>query len=102
MPRDGCPYETLDAGIRTMVQILREYGIETFESCQGGEGHTFPEPTVRFYGSRGEGFRAFAAARERGLSVYAIKRVWDIEDEEPTGPCWELTFREIDKAPGVD
>ncbi len=25
---------------------LRSGGIETFESCQGGPGHSFPDPTV--------------------------------------------------------
>jgi hypothetical protein len=27
------------------VNILAENGIETFESCEGGEGHSYPEPT---------------------------------------------------------
>lgn len=40
----------LDSGIRNYVLILRSGGIETFESCEGGEGHVFPEPTVRFLG----------------------------------------------------
>ena len=31
-------------------------GIETFESCPGGPGHAYAEPTVRFYGDRSEGF----------------------------------------------
>lgn len=89
---EDCDYESLDPGIRRMVEILREYGVETFESCQGGEGHAYPEPTVRFHGEREEGFRAFAAARQRGLNVYAIKRIWPVVDGEPTGPYWELTF----------
>jgi len=82
----------LDPGIELMVETLREYGVETFESCEGGPGHSYPEPTVRFYGQREEGFRAFAAARQRGLKVYAIKRIWSVEDGEPTGPYWEMTF----------
>jgi len=39
------------------VRILSEAAIETFESCRGGEGHAYPEPTVRFHGERGEGFK---------------------------------------------
>ncbi len=85
-------YATLDAGIRQMVEVLRKNGIETFESCQGGEGHSYPEPTVRFHGQQEEGFRAFAAARAHDLPVGAIKRVWTIHDGEPTGPYWEMTF----------
>jgi hypothetical protein len=30
------------------VHILDEAGIETYESCQGGAGQCFPEPTGRF------------------------------------------------------
>jgi hypothetical protein len=40
----------LDSGIRDAVLLLRENGIETIESCQGGNGHAYPEPTVRFAG----------------------------------------------------
>ena len=38
---------TLDAGIRDYVLILRSGGIETFESCDGSDGHCFPVPTIR-------------------------------------------------------
>lgn len=82
----------LDPGIRQAVEVLREADVETFESCQGGQGHAYPEPTVRFHGNRAEGFRAFAAAIERQLPVYALRRIWSIVDGEPTGPYWELTF----------
>ena len=82
----------LDPGIKQMVKVLREYGIETFESCQGGEGHSYAEPTVRFHGQREEGFRAFAGATQRGLEVNALRRIWSIEDGEPVGPYWEMTF----------
>ena len=84
----------LDPGIAEYVRALREQGVETFESCQGGPGHAYLEPTVRFYGHREEGFRAFAVARERGLPVSDLRRTWPIYDGEPTGPYWELVFRE--------
>lgn len=82
----------LDPGVRAYVQILYEAGIETFESCEGGDGHVFPVPTVRFHGQRGEGFRALAAALQHALPVSDLRRVWSIEDGEPVGPNWELTF----------
>ena len=41
----------LDRGIRKAVERLRASQIETFESCEGGAGHAFPEPTIRFYGT---------------------------------------------------
>ena len=66
--------------------------METFESCQGGDGHCYPEPTIRFHGHRDEGFRAFAVALQRGLPVAELRRTWPVLDGEPTGPYWELTF----------
>jgi hypothetical protein len=85
---------TLDPGIASYVDWLDSMGIETFESCQGGEGHAFLEPTVRFYGEPGEGFRALAAAVLRELPVSELRRYWQINRAgEPEGPHWEMTFR---------
>lgn len=83
----------LDEGIADAVRILRHEGIETFESCQGGRGHSFPEPTVRFHGNSTEGMRAYHIAATHGLAVFAVRRVWDVINGELTGPWWELTFR---------
>ena len=84
----------MDPGIAPYVDVLDAAGIETFESCEGGEGHSMPEPTVRFHGQRGEGFRALAVALEHGLPVLDLRRYWAIIEGEPTGPYWELTFRQ--------
>lgn len=86
-------FEELDPGIREAVRILREADIETFESCQGGPGHCFPEPTIRFHGNHVEGFRAYAVAMTMGLPVLTLRRVFDVIDGELTGPKWELVFR---------
>lgn len=82
----------LDPGISKAVEALAGAGVETFESCEGGTGHAYPEPTVRFHGGRAEGFRAYSAAVEAGLRVAALRRVWPILDGEPTGPWWELVL----------
>lgn len=82
----------LDIGIETFVKVLRSSGIETFESCEGGEGHTYPVPTVRFHGDNAEGLRALSTALAAQLPVAELRRVWSILDREPTGPWWELTF----------
>jgi hypothetical protein len=82
----------LDPGIASAVVVLRGAGVETFESCQGGPGHAYAEPTVRFHGGQPEGFRALAAAMAAGLRVAGLRRVWPIHDDEPTGPWWELVF----------
>ncbi len=82
----------LDPGIVDHVRVLQEAGIETTESCQGGDGHAFPEPTVRFCGDNSEGFRALAAAMQAQLPVSELRRVWSMQDGEPHGPEWELVF----------
>lgn len=33
----------LDYGIARVVSVLREAGVETYESCRGGAGHAFHE-----------------------------------------------------------
>lgn len=82
----------LDPDIAPYVMMLRDEGVETFESCDGGPGHAYAEPTVRFHGNRAEGFRALAVAQTRGTPVSELRRVWPLIDDEPTGPYWELTF----------
>lgn len=83
----------LDAGIRRYVLILRSQGIETFESCEGGRGHAYPEPTIRFHGNASEGFKAVAAAMTFGLPVLSVRRTYDVNDGWLEGPWWEMTFR---------
>lgn len=86
------PESPLDEGIAPFVEALTADGIETFESCQGGSGHASPEPVIRFHGDRAEGFHALAVAQRRNLPVAALRRAWPVQDGEPTGPWWELTF----------
>src|SRR5579885_945005 len=84
-----CP---LDRFISYAVKVLRDAGIETFESCEGGRGHCFHEPTIRFCGNHGKGFAALSAAFDYGLPVASLRRCWMIQDGQPTGPDWEMTF----------
>lgn len=87
------PTTPLDPGIADTVKALQAAGVHTYESCQGGEGHSYADPTVRFYGSPGEGWRALAVCMELGLPVVHIHRSWDMDAGEPSGPYWELVFR---------
>lgn len=82
----------LDEGIRHIVVTLAQNGVETFESCEGGRGHSFPEPTVRFEGDTSEGLRALAVAIAHGLPVFRLRRVWGVIDGSVHGPWWEMTF----------
>ena len=82
----------LDQGISYAVKVLRDGGVETFESCEGGDGHAFPVPTVRFHGNQAAGFMAVACAIDRGLPVAELRRFWRVIDGELEGPHWEITF----------
>ena len=91
-PFTGKGVRLIDKGIKREVKILWENGIETSESCEGGKGHSFPEPTVRFRGDSAEGFKALAIAQQHGLKVAELRRYWSIQGGEPVGPEWEMTF----------
>jgi hypothetical protein len=93
MTRTAADYDSpLDPGIAAAVIALNAANVETFESCEGGPGHAYPEPTVRFHGNQAEGLRALAVAMNAGLRVSALRRTWPIIDGGTTGPWWELTF----------
>ena len=62
----------LDPGIEKAVKALRAAGIE---SCEGGEGHCYPEPTIRFHSEQSEGFRALSIAMQAGLNVTSLRRI---------------------------
>lgn len=85
----------VDPGIMQAVLTLRSGGVETIESCEGGDGHSFPEPTIRFNGDSWAGYRAFALAMEHGLKVASVRQVYDVIDGQLKGPWWEMTFRTI-------
>jgi len=82
----------LDPGIKREVKILRDNGISTTESCQGGIGHAYPEPTITFNGSREEGWKALSIAMAHDLKVQSLRRSWTILEGEAVGPEWEMTF----------
>jgi len=92
--------ENLDPGIKRWVEILNGQGVMTFESCEGGEGHSFPEPTIRFHGNAAEGFRALTHAMDWGMPVRDLRMVWDITEGLPNGPEWEMTFKKTDVGAG--
>jgi hypothetical protein len=85
-------YPDLDKGICRAVRVLREAGVETFESCQGGEGHAYPEPTVRFHGDAGAGWHALSVLISLDFPIGDLRRTWPYTYGAPTGPYWEVTF----------
>ena len=79
----------MDPGIRKAVLILRRGGIETFESCEGGPGHAFDQPTIKF---NGDSWACFAVAMEHGLPVQRIQRAYGVVEGQLEGPWWEIVF----------
>jgi hypothetical protein len=84
----GC----MDTGIVRAVQILLDADIATYESCQGGEGHAYAEPTIRFKGTPACGWRALAILMTYDLPVGRLSQTWVLNYGVPDGPCWEVTF----------
>lgn len=83
----------LDDGILGVVKVLREAGIDTFHSCQGGPSHSSEKPEVRFHGDENEGFRAEEVTTAAGYQVFEICRFWYSNSQgERLGPYWEITF----------
>jgi hypothetical protein len=89
------PVAGLDPGIEEIVNKLRAHGIETYESCEGGPGHAFAEPTVRFNCGLGGEWQALGVAIMLALPVVEVRQVWRIHRSGvgPEGPIWEMTFR---------
>lgn len=90
----------LDKGIKNAVLILRKYGFETFESCDGSFGHCFFEPTVRFFGTEFDLIRAYEICILNKLPVFEVKRVYrkvPIYDNKlkEKGLSWDKPFNEI-------
>jgi hypothetical protein len=85
-------FESLDSGIAEAVAILDWHGIETCQSCQGGLGHSYPEPTVDFIGDAGAGMRALGIATMYALPVVELRQKWRVEHGRPVEMVWQLVF----------
>jgi hypothetical protein len=66
-------------------------GVLDGEHVDGGRGHSYAEPTVRFEGDSSEGLRALSVALANGLPVKELKRSWGVLEKIVHGPWWELT-----------
>jgi hypothetical protein len=82
----------VDLGIVRAVKILRDAGFTTMESCQGGEGHSYPEPTIVFCGGPATGWKAIGELMTYGLPIRRFGEMWSMTYGHPTGPNWYVTF----------
>lgn len=91
------PYEgnDLEPGIAPVVYMLREWGIDTFYSCEGGEGHSCRTPTVLFKGDEHHAFQAIALVNRFGYRVLELQKVWlfsGLELHAMPRPTWRLSL----------
>ncbi|MDP4148912.1 MAG: hypothetical protein Q8937_08140 [Bacteroidota bacterium] len=92
----------IDEKIRPAVDILNDHGFVTIESCEGTEGHGYPEPTVRFEGTEFDLIRAYEVCAAYNLCVLEVKRVYrkctsiyDKSGQKILGMGWEPPINEI-------
>ena len=83
----------LDNGIKPWVLLLRESGVETRQSCQGGAGHAYDMPTIDLTGGPGSGMRALSVCLDHGLPVMELRRTWIVEHCGIGEAVWQLVFR---------
>jgi hypothetical protein len=83
----------VDKGISRYVGIFLRNGIETCQSCEGGPGHAYPEPTIDCYGGIGSGWAILKVCLDFDLPIMTLCLFWDITDGLPTGPAWRAIFK---------
>ena len=88
-------YGAIDPLIRPLVRLLRDNGIETTESCQGGEGHGDGWPWITFRGGEGDGRRAMYLADR----VWMMERCWEVVNGKLAGTSfWRMKLYPLRKA----
>ena len=87
-------YQDIDRGIRFAIRVLHAHGLETCQSCQGGKGHSYLEPSVEMGAGADDayGFEALAALQAFGLPVSTVGIIWNIKNGVPYEKNWRITF----------
>lgn len=89
-------YNQLDKGIRFAVRVLHAKCIDTCQSCEGGEGHSYDRPTIDMIATAEDanGFAAVAILQEYGLPVRDVSLLWPLKNGLPYEKLWRITFWE--------
>ncbi len=91
----------LDKGIESVVNLLRENGIDTFASCEGGPDHDFDSPTVRIqpgnvFGMYAELTRIASILNDAGYAGYYLKTVFSYQNSANAWMPEEQNFIELE------
>ena len=74
---------------------FRKSRIQTFKIMRGRKGSCLSSANDKFHGTLEAGWGAVGICLAYGLPILVIRRMWYVIDaNEPTGPHWEITFRE--------
>lgn len=84
--------EPMDFGIVRCVRLFQEAGIETCQSCVGGEGHSYRYPTVDLFSRP---WTVLDVARDHDLPVMEISQRFGIRDFAPVEHFWRVEFSPI-------
>jgi hypothetical protein len=87
-------YKSLDVGIRFAVHVLHAGGFDTCQSCQGGKGHAYDQPTVEMIAGADDalGFGALKVLQAYGLPVRDVAILWPVQHGLPYEKLWRITF----------
>lgn len=89
------PWRYIDPEIAAALHALADYGIDTFSSCQGGEGHTCGMPEILFLGDDHAGLYAVWLLEAAGFRVWELSRHWDLDFGLPRAPFWRVAMRSL-------
>ena len=89
------PWDDIDPDIRAAVHALADYEIDTFSSCQGGDGHPCLMPEILFHGDENAGLYAVWLLEAQGFRVWDLSRTWDLDHGLPRQPFWRVTVRSL-------
>lgn len=92
------PWDDIDPEIAAALHALADYEIDTFSSCQGGDGHGGGMPEILFGGDENAGLYAVWLLEAAGFRVWELSRHWDLDHGLPRRPFWRVTLRTLEPA----
>jgi hypothetical protein len=89
------PWTDIDSEIASALHALADFEIDTFSSCQGGEGHASLMPEIFFHGNDDVGLYAVWLLESQGFRVWELSHHWDLEHGLPRRPFWRVALRTL-------